>query len=285
MVPVSSVTSRLQRAVRQACRLLDKQAELEVRDADTLVDGNCLNELLDPLMHVLRNAVDHGIEAPERRASLGKDPVGRIELAFRREGDYILVRCSNDGAGLDLGAIRATALERGLLEEGSGASDDELARLVLAPGFSTRSEATQVSGRGIGMDVVHSRVLALKGSVHLRSDPGRGLTVELRVPATLLSAHALLVRVRNRTLAVSTRGIEDIHYTSPPIGPRGPGARLPTGSATPSTASWRSRRCSTCPATAAAPTAAAIRACSCGSTPARPARSWSRSCSKAGTWW
>jgi chemosensory pili system protein ChpA (sensor histidine kinase/response regulator) len=212
MVPVASVVSRFHRAVRQAGRILDKQVELKVRGADTLVDSNLLNDLIDPLMHVLRNAVDHGIEPPGRRTAFGKDPVGHIELAFQREGDYIVVRCRDDGAGLDLAAIRRAAVRRGLIDEGAHLADDELGRLVLAPGFSTREEATQVSGRGIGLDVVHSRVLDLKGALHLRTDRGRGLTVEVRVPATLLSAHALLVRVRNAIVAVSTRGLEDIHY-------------------------------------------------------------------------
>jgi chemosensory pili system protein ChpA (sensor histidine kinase/response regulator) len=212
MVPVASVLSRFHRAVRQAGRILDKQVELKVKGADTLVDGNLLNDLIDPLMHVLRNAVDHGIEPPDRRRMLGKDAVGQIELSFQREGDYIVVRCRDDGGGLDLAAIRRTAVRKGLIEDGARLSDDELARLILAPGFSTREEATQISGRGIGMDVVQSRVLDLKGAVHLRTDRDRGLTVELRLPASLLSAHALLVRVRNVIVAVSTRGIEDIHY-------------------------------------------------------------------------
>ncbi len=212
MVPVASVVSRFHRAVRQAGRILDKNVGLKVRGADTLVDSNLLNDLIDPLMHVLRNAVDHGIETTDRRSALGKDPVGHIELSFQREGDYIVVRCRDDGGGLDLPAIRRAAVRKGLIEDAARLSDDELARLILAPGFSTREEATQISGRGIGMDVVQSRVLDLKGAVHLRTDRGRGLTVELRVPATLLSAHALLLRVRNAIVAVSTRGIEDIHY-------------------------------------------------------------------------
>jgi len=212
MVPVASVVSRFHRAVRQAGRILDKNAGLKVRGADTLIDSNLLNDLIDPLMHVLRNAVDHGIETTDRRSALGKDPVGHIELSFQREGDYIVVRCRDDGGGLDLPAIRRAAVRKGLIEDAARLSDDELARLILAPGFSTREEATQISGRGIGMDVVQSRVLDLKGAVHLRTDRGRGLTVELRVPATLLSAHALLLRVRNAIVAVSTRGIEDIHY-------------------------------------------------------------------------
>ena len=214
MVPVSTVVSRLQRGVRQACRLLDKQATLDVIGADTLIDGNVLNELIDALMHVLRNAVDHGIESEEQRTIAGKGTVGHIELSFKREGDHITVRCRDDGAGLDRRAIRVTAERKGMLDPGQPMPDDQLARLILVPGFSTRDDATQVSGRGIGMDAVNTKVLELKGSLNLRSERGQGLTVEIRLPTTLLSTHALLVRMRNRVIAVSTRGIEDIHYVA-----------------------------------------------------------------------
>jgi chemosensory pili system protein ChpA (sensor histidine kinase/response regulator) len=214
MVPVTSVFSRLQRGVRQACRILDKDVELELRGEGTVMDGNVLQELIEALMHLLRNAVDHGIESVEQRTAAGKPPRGRIELEFRRDGDYIAVRCTDDGRGLDLAAIRANAERHGIIAPDTALSDDETARLILVPGVSTRAEATQVSGRGIGMDAVNSKVLELKGSLHLSSRAGRGLTVELKLPVTLLSTHALMIRVRNKVLAVSTRGIEDIHYIS-----------------------------------------------------------------------
>jgi chemosensory pili system protein ChpA (sensor histidine kinase/response regulator) len=215
MVPIATVISRLQRSVRQAGRLLDKRVVLNVSGADTMIDSNILNELVDPLMHMLRNAVDHGIEPAAQRVAAGKPVEGRIDLAFTREGNHVVVRCRDDGHGLDLATVRRTAERKGLLSADQVMSDDELARLILTPGFSTRTESTQVSGRGIGMDVVHSRVLQLKGELALHAEPGQGLKVELRLPAMLISTHALLVRSRGRLLAISSYGIQDIHYVTP----------------------------------------------------------------------
>ncbi|MFO1424637.1 MAG: response regulator [Candidatus Competibacteraceae bacterium] len=213
MVPIQTVTPRLQRGVRQTCRLVDKEAELTVRGAGTLMDSNILNDMVDPLMHILRNAVDHGIESPAQRKRLGKPPVGRIDLGFGREGNNIVVRCQDDGAGLDLAAIRQTAIARGLLAADQPLSDDELIRLILLPGFSTRDEATQTSGRGIGMDMVYTRLLAMKGSLRIQTQAGQGCLMELRLPVTLISTHALLVRLRDQMVALSDRGIEQILYS------------------------------------------------------------------------
>lgn len=214
MVPVATIVSRMQRSVRQAARLLDKQVALHVNGADTMVDSNILNDLADPLMHMLRNAVDHGIEFPAQRAAAGKSGEGRIELSFLREGNQVVVRCRDDGAGLDLAAIRRNAEEKGLLAARQTSGDNELARLIFEPGFSTRNESTQVSGRGIGMDVVHSRVLQLKGVINLHGTPGQGLEIEIRLPATLISTYALLVRARQHVFAISSYGIHDIHYVA-----------------------------------------------------------------------
>ncbi len=215
MVPVSTVVSRLQRGVRQVCRLVDKQAILEVKGAETLIDSNILNDLVDPLMHVLRNAADHGIEPESHRIAAGKPGAGLIELSFAREGNQVVVRCRDDGAGLDLAAIRRTAQEKGLIGPNQTVPDDELFRLILAPGFSTREEATQVSGRGIGLDILRNRIQQMKGSLNLHSEPGKGLSIELRLPAALISTHALIVRSRDKRLAVSSHGVHDIHYVTP----------------------------------------------------------------------
>ena len=213
MVPIQTVVPRLQRSVRQTCRLVEKEAELVVHGADTLMDSNVLSDMVDPLMHILRNAVDHGIEPPARRKRLGKSSVGRIELRFGREGNTIAVRCQDDGAGLDLLAIRRTATERGLLTADQSLADDELARLILLPGFSTRGEATQTSGRGIGMDMVYNRLLDMKGSLRIQTQTGKGCLIELRLPVTLISTHALLVRMSNQMIALSDRGIEQVLYS------------------------------------------------------------------------
>jgi chemosensory pili system protein ChpA (sensor histidine kinase/response regulator) len=216
LVPVSSVVSRLQRSVRQTSRLLDKQVTLVIKGDSTSIDSNVLNELMDPLMHVLRNAVDHGIEAPAVRTARGKPASGTIELSFTREGNSIVVRCKDDGAGLDYAAIRRIAENKGMLvDPDREPSPDELARLILVNGFSTREDTTQVSGRGVGMNVVYSRILDMKGGLALNSEFGNGLSVELRLPATLLSAHTLIVRHRSKLIAVSSHGVEDIHYVTP----------------------------------------------------------------------
>ena len=213
MVPIQTIAPRLQRSVRQTCRLVDKEVELTVRGADTLMDSNVLNGIVDPLMHILRNAVDHGIEPPAQRQWLGKPPVGRIELSVLREGNAIVIRCQDDGAGLDLAAIRQTATERGLLPADKPLEEDELARLILLPGFSTRSTTTQTSGRGIGMDMVYSRLLNMKGSLRIQTRSGQGCLMELRLPVTLISTHALLVRIHDRLYALSDRGIEQILHS------------------------------------------------------------------------
>ncbi|NJN45170.1 MAG: response regulator [Candidatus Competibacteraceae bacterium] len=213
MVPVQTIVPRLQRSVRQTCRLTDKEAELYVAGSDTLIDSNVLNDMTDPLMHVLRNAVDHGIETPEERRTRGKNPVGRIELAFVREGNNIVVRCQDDGLGLDLATIRQSAERKGLITPGKALSEEELSRLILIPGFSTRADVTQTSGRGIGLDMVYTRIQEIKGSLNIQSKAGQGCLIELRLPVTLISTHAMLVQVRNQVYAISDRGVEQILYS------------------------------------------------------------------------
>ncbi len=212
MVAVKTIAPRLQRGVRQACRLTGKEAEFTLSGGDTLLDSHVLNGMLDPLMHMLRNAVDHGIEAPEDREAQGKARTGTIALDFTREGNTVIVRCRDDGAGLDYDAIRRTALARGLMEAEAVLPEDELGRLILHPGFSTRTQTTQVSGRGIGMDVVYTRIQELKGSLRLASDTGKGCLMEVRLPVSLMSTHGLLVRSGTQVFAVSDLGIEQILY-------------------------------------------------------------------------
>jgi len=212
MVPIKTVAQRLQRGVRQACRLTGKEAELVLGGAETLMDSNVLNSMIDPLMHLLRNAVDHGIERPEDREMLGKPRVGTIALDFVREGNTIVMRCHDDGSGLHYDAIRQTAIERGLIDANQLLSEEELSRLILQPGFSTHTQTTQVSGRGIGMDAVYSRVQELKGSLHFTSEANKGCLVELRLPVSLMSTHGLLVRVSKQVFAISSLGVEQILY-------------------------------------------------------------------------
>lgn len=212
MVPVQNIVPRLQRSIRQTCRVTSKQVELDVTGVETLMDSDVLNDLVDPLMHILRNAVDHGIETPEERQACNKDSTGLIKLHFYREGDQIVTRCEDDGAGLNMAEIRNTAISKGLLDSDDEVSDEQLTRMILLPGFTTRQETTQTSGRGIGMDAVNSRIQALKGSLQINSRQGSGCTFEVRLPLSMITVHGLLVRLQKQVVAISNRGIEQIIY-------------------------------------------------------------------------
>lgn len=208
-VPAQNLFARCQRCVRQTGRLTGKPVRLTTAGGDTLVDSDILDRLADPLMHLLRNAVDHGIETPEARAAAGKPATGQIRLAFARQGNRILVRVEDDGAGLDPARIRQTAEAKGLIQPGQALAEDALLGLVLLPGFSTRDQASQVSGRGVGLDAANEAVQALKGRLELRSPPGLGCVAEIKLPIALLSTHVLLVKGRQR-YAISPEGIERI---------------------------------------------------------------------------
>lgn len=212
MVPVKTVFPRFERTVRQTGRLTGKQVELHLSGGETQMDSDVLARIVDPLMHVLRNAVDHGMEDAQGREAAGKELTGRVSLDFLRDGNSILVRCRDDGAGLDFDAIRGVAEQRGLVAPGGESSDEVLKNLVLLPNFTTRTRATQTSGRGIGLDAVQTSVAALGGSVTLHSTRGHGCIVEVRLPVSLLSSHALLVRTGDQVVAITNRGIEQIRH-------------------------------------------------------------------------
>ena len=210
MVSVDSVFARLQRCVRQTCRTTGKQVDLILSGGDTMMDSEVLRDVVDPVMHLLRNAIDHGIESADSRVSAGKSANGNLELGFFRDGNHILVRCKDDGAGLDYDAIRVAAVRDGLIDADVDIAEDELKRMVLRPNFTTRGAVTQVSGRGIGLNAVYGQVIGLKGSLQLDSVKGEGCTMDIRLPVTLLSTHALLVRVDQQTYGLATRGVERI---------------------------------------------------------------------------
>jgi chemosensory pili system protein ChpA (sensor histidine kinase/response regulator) len=208
MAPVETIVPRLQRNVRQTAAATGKLAELRVVGQDILVDADVLNQLLDPLLHILRNAVDHGLEMPDERAALGKPRAGTITLSVERRGQVVTVRVADDGRGLDLEHIRTKALERGLLEIDATPTDAEIARLTLLPGFSTRDAVTEISGRGIGLDVVATRLRALSGSIDIRSRRGEGLSIELRFQASLVATHALFVRDGGQVFGIASHTVQ-----------------------------------------------------------------------------
>ncbi len=204
MVPVESVFLRFPRLVRDLATRLGKQVELRMEGADTELDRTVVDALGDPLVHLVRNALDHGLETPHQRAAAGKPPVGVLELSARHAGGHVLVTVRDDGRGIDPRAVGRAAVERGLLGPEDAAALDAAgaAELLFAPGFSTAAVTTDVSGRGIGMDAVRAGVRALGGEVTLDSAPGWGATAQLRLPLTLASIAALLVTVDDLPYAI-----------------------------------------------------------------------------------
>ena len=210
MVAARSIVPRLERAVRQACRLTGKAVALRVDGGETLIDNRALADLIEPLMHLLRNAVDHGIEPSPQRRDAGKDEQGAIRIQFARRGDLIEVACEDDGAGFDTDRIHDIAQAQGLIPSNEALSDDDVNRFVLAPRFTTKETVTQLSGRGIGMDAVYARVREMKGALSLHSRPGEGLKVVIQIPVSMLSVPAVLVRCANQCFAISNYGVEQI---------------------------------------------------------------------------
>jgi two-component system chemotaxis sensor kinase CheA len=203
MTPVWQVFDRFPRMVRDLARSTGKQVDFRVEGKEIELDRAILDEIADPLVHLLRNAVDHGIEPPEDRARAGKAPQGRLTLAAVRERSTVAIRVSDDGRGVDRGRVLARAKELGLAESGAEqVSDEDLYRLLMRSGFSTAREVTDVSGRGVGIDVVATAARALGGSLEIRSEEGRGTTFALRLPVTLAIVRALLARVGNETYAM-----------------------------------------------------------------------------------
>ena len=210
MVLVSSITPRLQRAARQAGRMAGKVVDLTVLGGETAIDSHLLQTLIDPLMHMLRNAVDHGIESDVVRSQNGKPISGQITLGFERSGRSLKISCSDDGAGLNIAAIRNRGLERGLIGATQQYGDDEIARLILQPGFSTRDTATQLSGRGVGMDVAFNAVRQLRGTLEIKQVAGEGTTFILTLPIRMAAVPVIVAKIGKHVIGLSVRNIEQI---------------------------------------------------------------------------
>jgi chemosensory pili system protein ChpA (sensor histidine kinase/response regulator) len=210
MVPFVQIVPRLHRLVRQTAESLGKLATLEVRGPEVELDRGILDRLGAPLEHLLRNALAHGIENPAARRAAGKEEQGAIVLVISREGNDVLITLRDDGAGMDLDAIRRRALERGLLLSGVPVTDEELLQLTMVPGFSTVERVTQIAGRGVGLDVVSSEIKRLSGTVSLTSERGRGTEFVIRLPLTLAIIDAVLVTVGNVTHAIPTGSIRAV---------------------------------------------------------------------------
>ncbi|MDG2276573.1 MAG: Hpt domain-containing protein [Pseudomonadales bacterium] len=210
MVPFSRLLPRLRRIVRQVSGELSKDVEFHVQNAEGELDRNLLERMVPPLEHMLRNAIDHGIETVGMRRNFGKPGTGRIDLRLSREGGDVVIEISDDGAGIDVESVREKAVERGLTNASTMLSDDEALQFILAPGFSTAKSVTQISGRGVGMDVVHSEVKQLGGSISISSQSGQGSRFVLRVPFTVSVNRALMVSVIDDMYAIPLNNIEGI---------------------------------------------------------------------------
>ncbi|MGD0732836.1 MAG: chemotaxis protein CheA, partial [Terracidiphilus sp.] len=195
MLPVRATFEKFRRLVHDLARDLGKDVELTMEGADTELDKTVIDQLGDPLMHLIRNSMDHGIEPPEVRAARGKRATGTIHLSARHSGASVLIAVADDGGGIDAEAVRARAVERGLVAAGAQLTEAETFALLFQPGFSTAKKVTGVSGRGVGMDVVRQRVESLRGTIDVASRPGAGASVTLRLPLTLAIIDGLLVSV------------------------------------------------------------------------------------------
>ena len=212
MVPVEQLFRRFPRLVRDVAKQCGKDIALEVSGQNTDLDKGILDALAEPLMHIVRNAVDHGVEHAEERISAAKPARGTVYLNAYHQGTQVVIEVRDDGRGIDLNQIREHAVKKGILkaEDASRLSDSEALNLVFEPGFSTAAEVTEVSGRGVGMDVVRTVLDRLKGTVHISSNKGRGTTIQLRAPLTLASIQTLLFRVGGRLFAVPLSSVVEI---------------------------------------------------------------------------
>jgi len=214
MQPIKKVFGRFPRLVRDLARSLKKEINLELVGEETDLDKNLVEALADPLVHLVRNAVDHGIEMPEEREAAGKPRTGRVVLSAEQEGDHILLIISDDGKGMDANVLRAKAVEKGMLEKDAAdrLSDLECYNLIFAPGFSTKTEISDVSGRGVGMDVVKTKISQLNGTVNVFSTKGQGSRVVIKVPLTLAIMPTLMVMLGNQAFAFPLVNVNEIFH-------------------------------------------------------------------------
>jgi two-component system chemotaxis sensor kinase CheA len=212
MVPVEQLFRRFPRIVRDVAKQCGKDVALEMSGQNTDLDKGILDSLAEPLMHLVRNAVDHGVGSPEERLAMGKPARGTVYLNAYHQGTQVVIEVRDDGRGIDLALVRAHAVKKGIVkpEEAQRLSDQDALNLIFESGFSTAAEITEVSGRGIGMDVVRTVMDRLKGTIHVSSQKGRGTTFQLRVPLTLASIQTLLFRVGGRLFAVPLSSVVEI---------------------------------------------------------------------------
>lgn len=209
MMPVASLFSRFRRLVHDLARETGKDIELITEGEMTEVDKTVIDRLADPLVHLVRNSVDHGLETPEDRIANGKPPVGRVHLSAHQTGSEVVITIKDDGRGIDRARVRAKAEANGLIQPGAQLSDQELLQLIFQPGFSTAEKVTNLSGRGVGMDVVKKTIETLRGAIDIKSSPGEGSEIALRIPLTLAIIDGLLVRVGSGRYVLPLSAVEE----------------------------------------------------------------------------
>jgi len=202
MVPIGNAFNKFTRIVRDLSKSLNKQIELYISGESAELDKTLVDQIGDPLVHLIRNSCDHGIESPEERKKKGKDPRGRIMLSAMQEGNHIVIKIEDDGKGIDPVIIRRKAIEKGIINEDEQLSERDIFNLIFAAGFSTAEQVTNISGRGVGMDVVKKNIMKLKGMLEIDSTINQGTCITIRLPLTLAIVQSLLVRSHNETFAI-----------------------------------------------------------------------------------
>jgi two-component system chemotaxis sensor kinase CheA len=207
MVPVGQLFEKMTRIVRRVANEQGKKVDLDIRGGDTELDKLIIEDVSDPLMHIIRNAIDHGLETPLERLAAGKTEKGAICLWAAQKGNHVVIEVRDDGRGIDSEKVRRKAVDRGLINDGQELSRSEIFELLFLPGFSTRDEVSDLSGRGVGMDVVKNNIAQLSGMVELTSEVGRGACMTITLPITLAIIKALIVRVANQTYAIPINSV------------------------------------------------------------------------------
>lgn len=202
MVPVSQLFDKMARIVRRMAGEVGKKITLEIHGADTELDKLIVEDLSDPLMHIIRNAIDHGIEPPEERVARGKPENGKVTLCAAQKGNHVVIEVHDDGRGIDADKVRRKALDRGLISADVELSEEEIFDLLFLPGFSTADQVSELSGRGVGMDVAKNNISALSGMIEIASSLGRGTTMSITLPITLAIIKALIIRIQNKEFAI-----------------------------------------------------------------------------------
>jgi two-component system chemotaxis sensor kinase CheA len=207
MVPLRQIFEKLSRVVRRLCRDIGKDVELDFKGANTELDKLIVEQLVDPLVHIVRNAFDHALETSDERESAGKTSRGRIRISAFQRGNHVVIEVEDDGRGMNVDAIRAKAIAIGLVGENETLSRGEVLNLIFEPGLSTADEVSSISGRGVGMDIVRSNLADMGGMVDVETVEGRGTTVTITLPITLAIIQALIVRVREERFAIPLNSV------------------------------------------------------------------------------